>query len=130
MRDIRRRTRGEDCFPAGISALMPVAERLRHIAGTKWGTRQYLKMDRIKEAGELTAAYGKDQIAIARTNVQKIFDTINRRPTVNTNAGPRNSMLHILLLLRARNVGKNGQDAVFLSLSRTKHALYLLAWNR
>ncbi len=31
------------------SALMLVAARLRHIAGTKWGMRQYRKMKRIKE---------------------------------------------------------------------------------
>ncbi|HXX53769.1 MAG TPA: IS256 family transposase, partial [Thermodesulfovibrionales bacterium] len=44
-------------FPDGNSALMLVAARLRHIAGTKWGTRQYLKIDRIDEQlRELTAA--------------------------------------------------------------------------
>ena len=49
MREIRRRTRVVGCFPDGESALMLVAARLRHIAGTKWGMRQYLKMERIKE---------------------------------------------------------------------------------
>lgn len=49
MREIRRRTRVVGCFPDGNSALMLVAARLRHIAGTKWGLRQYLKMDRIEE---------------------------------------------------------------------------------
>jgi len=47
MREIRRRTRVVGCFPDGKSALMLVAARLRHIAGTRWGSRQYLKMDRI-----------------------------------------------------------------------------------
>jgi transposase-like protein len=57
MREIRRRTRVVGCFPDGNSALMLVAARLRHIAGTRWGTRQYLKMDRIGEQlRELTAA--------------------------------------------------------------------------
>jgi transposase-like protein len=57
MREIRRRTRVVGCFPDGNSALMLVAARLRHIAATKWGTRQYLKMDRIDEQlRELTAA--------------------------------------------------------------------------
>jgi putative transposase len=57
MREIRRRTRVVGCFPDGNSALMLVAARLRHIAGTKWGTRQYLRMDLIEEqARELTAA--------------------------------------------------------------------------
>jgi putative transposase len=46
MREIRRRTRVVGCFPDGNSALMLVAARLRHIAGSRWGTRQYLKMDR------------------------------------------------------------------------------------
>jgi putative transposase len=39
MREIRRRTRVVGSFPDGESALMLVAARLRHIAGTKWGTR-------------------------------------------------------------------------------------------
>ena len=57
MREIRRRTRVVGCFPDGNSALMLVAARLRHIAGSKWGTRQYLKMDRIDELSrELEAA--------------------------------------------------------------------------
>jgi transposase-like protein len=49
MREIRRRTRVVGCFPDGNSALMLVAARLRHIAATNWGTRQYLKMERIEE---------------------------------------------------------------------------------
>jgi putative transposase len=57
MREIRRRTNVVGCFPDGNSALMLVAARLRHIAGSKWGLRQYLKMDRIEEqARELAAA--------------------------------------------------------------------------
>ena len=49
MREIRRRTRVVGAFPDGRSALMLVAARLRHIAGTRWGTRKYLDMDRLKE---------------------------------------------------------------------------------
>ena len=49
MREIRRRTRVVGNFPDGRSALMLVAARLRHIAGTKWGTRQYLDMERLRE---------------------------------------------------------------------------------
>lgn len=56
MREIRRRTRVVGAFPDGNSALMLVAARLRHIAGTKWGLRQYLKMDRIEELSKETAA--------------------------------------------------------------------------
>ena len=39
MREIRRRTRVVGNFPDGQCALMLVAARLRHIAGTRWGTR-------------------------------------------------------------------------------------------
>jgi len=49
MREIRRRTRVVGNFPDGRSALMLVAARLRHVAGTKWGSRRYLDMDRLKE---------------------------------------------------------------------------------
>ena len=49
MREIRRRTRVVGNFPDGNSALMLVAARLRHIAGTKWGTRRYLNMNLLKE---------------------------------------------------------------------------------
>jgi len=56
MTEIRRRTRVVGAFPDGNSALMLVAARLRHIAGTEWGLRQYLKMDRLEEqARELVA---------------------------------------------------------------------------
>lgn len=47
MREIRRRTRVVGAFPDGNSALMLVAARLRHVAGTKWGTRKYLDMTRL-----------------------------------------------------------------------------------
>jgi len=50
MKEIRRRTRVVGSFPDGKSTLMLVAARLRHIAGTKWGMRQYMKMDRLEEA--------------------------------------------------------------------------------
>ena len=36
-------------FPDGNSALMLVAARLRHVAGTKWGTRKYLNMERLNQ---------------------------------------------------------------------------------
>ena len=47
MREIRRRTRVVGNFPDGHSALMLVAARLRHISGTKWGLRRYMKMDNL-----------------------------------------------------------------------------------
>lgn len=34
----------------GSSALVLVAARLRHMAGTKWGTRRYLNMDKLRAA--------------------------------------------------------------------------------
>ncbi len=49
MREIRRRTRVVGAFPDGNSALMLTAARLRHVAGTKWGTRKYHDMDRLQE---------------------------------------------------------------------------------
>ncbi len=49
MREIRRRTRVVGAFPDGKSALMLVAARLRHIAGTRWGTKRYLQMNRLAE---------------------------------------------------------------------------------
>jgi hypothetical protein len=36
-------------FPDGNSALILVSARLRHIAGTEWGARRYLDMERLKE---------------------------------------------------------------------------------
>lgn len=49
MREIRRRTRVVGNFPDGKSALMLVGARLRHVAGTRWGTRPYMDMTRLTE---------------------------------------------------------------------------------
>jgi transposase-like protein len=49
MKEIRRRTRVVGAFPDGSSAMLLVAARLRHIAGTKWGTRRYLDMTKLRE---------------------------------------------------------------------------------
>lgn len=49
IKEIRRRTRVVGSFPDGRSALMLSAARLRHVAASKWGTRRYLNMDRLKE---------------------------------------------------------------------------------
>jgi transposase-like protein len=46
--EIRRRARVVGAFPDGQSAVMFCAARLRHIAGTKWGTRRYLNMETLK----------------------------------------------------------------------------------
>jgi putative transposase len=52
MREIRRRTRVVGNFPDGNAAMILVAARLRHIAGTKWGDRVYLDMSRLREADD------------------------------------------------------------------------------
>jgi transposase-like protein len=49
MREVKRRTRVVGAFPDGNSALMLVAARLRHIAGTRWGSRRYLNMNLLTE---------------------------------------------------------------------------------
>jgi transposase-like protein len=62
MREIRRRTRVVGAFPDGRSALMLAAARRRHIAGSRWGARRYLDMNRLKEM-ETTAAAKTDNAA-------------------------------------------------------------------
>ena len=52
MREIRRRTRVVGSFLDGHSALMLAAARLRHVAGTKWGTRRYLTMELLTQEME------------------------------------------------------------------------------
>lgn len=55
-REVRRRTRVVGAFPDGQSTLMLVAARLRHVAGTRWGTRRYLDMSRLREMDTARAA--------------------------------------------------------------------------
>ena len=52
LREVRRRTRAVGAFPDGKSALMLAAARLRHVAGSKWGTRRYMDMNRLAEVSE------------------------------------------------------------------------------
>jgi len=52
IREVRRRTRVVGNFPDGKSALMLVAARLRHVAGTKWGLKRYLKFETEEERKE------------------------------------------------------------------------------
>lgn len=56
MLEIKRRTRVVGNFPDGESALMLAAARLRHIAGTRWGTRKYMDMERLRELEASRAA--------------------------------------------------------------------------
>ena len=48
-REIKRRTRAIGAFPDGNSALMLVCARLRHVAGSEWGTKRYMNMDHLRE---------------------------------------------------------------------------------
>ena len=50
MKQIRRRTRVVGAFPDGHSALMLAAARLRHIAGTQWGLKRYMRERKISFA--------------------------------------------------------------------------------
>ena len=47
-REIRRRTRVVGAFPDGNSALMLVCARLRHVAGTQWGSKKYMNMEHLE----------------------------------------------------------------------------------
>ena len=49
-REIRRRTRVVGTFPDGNSALMLVCARLRHGAGTQWGSKKYMNMKHLEAA--------------------------------------------------------------------------------
>jgi hypothetical protein len=46
----RPRTRVVGVFPDGHSAFMLVLIRLRYVAGTRWGTRKHLAMERLAES--------------------------------------------------------------------------------
>ena len=47
-REIRRRTRVVGAFPDGNSALVLVCARLRHVAGTQWGSKKYMNMKHLE----------------------------------------------------------------------------------
>jgi transposase-like protein len=46
-KELRRWTKVVGAFPDSKSALMLVAARLRHVAGTRWGTKRYMDMERL-----------------------------------------------------------------------------------
>ena len=50
--EIKCRTKGIGAFPDGQSALMLVCARLRHVAGTQWGTRRYMNIDHLSKPEE------------------------------------------------------------------------------
>jgi transposase-like protein len=58
LREVRRRTRVVGAFPDGHSALMLVAARLRHVAGSKWGTKKYLDVELLKNLSKRAASTG------------------------------------------------------------------------
>ncbi len=62
MREIRRRSRGVGSFPDCQSALILVAARLRCIAGSHSGTRQYMSMERLKK---LKQEQQEEMVAVA-----------------------------------------------------------------
>ena len=47
-REIRRRARVVGTFPDGNSALMLACARLRHVAGTQWGSKKYMNMKHLE----------------------------------------------------------------------------------
>ena len=47
-REIRCKIRVVGTFPDGNSALMLVCARLRHVAGTQWGKKKYMKMKHLE----------------------------------------------------------------------------------
>ena len=47
-REIRCKIRVVGTFPDGNSALMLVCARLRHVAGTQWGNKKYMKMKHLE----------------------------------------------------------------------------------
>lgn len=51
-REIKGRTKEIGAFPDGQSALMLVCARLRHVAGTQWGTRRNMNMDHLSKPEE------------------------------------------------------------------------------
>jgi transposase-like protein len=57
-REIRRRTRVVGTFPDGNSALMLVCARLRHVAGTQWGSKKYMNMQHLEARLDLESTAG------------------------------------------------------------------------
>lgn len=51
-REIRRRTIVVGTFPDSNSALMLVYARLRHGAGTQWGSRKYMNMKHLEDVSD------------------------------------------------------------------------------
>ena len=54
-REIRRRTRVVGAYPDGNTAVLLVVARLRHIAGTRWGSKMYMDVKRLQNRKESAA---------------------------------------------------------------------------
>lgn len=54
-REIRRRTRVVGAFPDGNAAVLLVTARLRYITGTRWGTKMYMNIQRLRRAEDTAA---------------------------------------------------------------------------
>jgi hypothetical protein len=51
---------------------MLVAARLRHVAGTKWGTRKYLDMERLAEGRDANVDFGGAQQTGESNGTQRV----------------------------------------------------------
>ncbi len=79
LRDVRLRTRVVGAFPDGKSALMLAASNLRHVAGTKWGTRRHERTHNNFRL-PLGGAEYRDHQTYASDNVRKTLDTTSAPP--------------------------------------------------
>lgn len=56
-REIKRRTKAIGAFPDGASALMLVCARLRYVANSRWGCKNYMNMDHLNEIADESYEY-------------------------------------------------------------------------
>ena len=56
-REIKRRTKAIGAFPDGASALMLVCARLRYVANSRWGYKNYMNMDHLNEVSDESYEY-------------------------------------------------------------------------
>ena len=74
-REIRCRTRVVGCFLDGNSALMLVCARLRHAAGTQWGTKKYMSMKHLEALLDDVSIAGCLHSQRLQTNLRNYLDT-------------------------------------------------------
>ncbi len=56
-REIRRRTKSISVFPDGASALMLVCAKLRYVANSRWGCKNYMNMNHLNEIADESYEY-------------------------------------------------------------------------